>query len=177
MAFRVVVRVAHVDPCAAIYQPVAWLDCYAGYDSINESYLLVDRPVDNDRFYYYQQQVAGGVQFKFPGRVTLDFSAGYAFDRYYFEGTGFRVSGVDRVDVGNGPFLGHSCGHGFNIHARERNSPLRVSTLISSPWARYSGTCTTRPVWSVAGLVREVAEAAFSPDRTATTLSTTATGS
>ena len=43
-------------------------------------------------------------------------------------------------------------------HARERNWPVRVSTLIFSPWLRYSGTCTTRPVSSVAGLVRAVAE-------------------
>ncbi len=42
--------------------------------------------------------------------------------------------------------------------ARDRNSPVRVSTLILSPGLMYSGTCTTRPVSSVAGLVRAVAE-------------------
>ena len=90
----------------AIYQPAPWLDCYVSYESNNESYLLVDRPVDNDRFYYCEQAVSGGVQFKFPRHVTLDFSAGYAFDRYYFEGTGFRVTNsTDQVDIGNGPYL------------------------------------------------------------------------
>ena len=33
--------------------------------------------------------------------------------------------------------------------------------MIRSPWARYSGTCTTRPVLKVAGLLREEADAAF----------------
>jgi len=34
------------------------------------------------------------------------------------------------------------------------NSPVRVFTLMTSPGVRYSGTCTTSPVLSVAGLLR-----------------------
>ena len=42
--------------------------------------------------------------------------------------------------------------------ARDRNSPVLVSTLMRTPCSRYSGTCTTKPVSKVAGLVRPVAE-------------------
>ena len=54
-------------------------------------------------------------------------------------------------------------GAGSVAHARDRYSPVRVSTLMTSPWERYSGTCTTRPVCSVAGLLRAVAEAPLMP--------------
>jgi hypothetical protein len=90
----------------AIYQPAPWLDCYAGFDWLNESYLLVDRPEEKDRFFYYEKRASAGLQFKLPQHVTLDCSAGYAFDRYYFEGTSFSLTGsTDRVDVGAGPFV------------------------------------------------------------------------
>ena len=90
----------------AIYQPLPWLDCYAGYDWLNESYLLVDRPEEKDRFFYYEMRVSAGLKFKLPMHASLDFSAGYAFDRYYYEGTTFSLTGgTDRVDVGAGPFV------------------------------------------------------------------------
>ena len=38
-------------------------------------------------------------------------------------------------------------------YARPTNLPPRVSTLMRSPWLRYSGTWTTAPVSMVAGLV------------------------
>ena len=44
------------------------------------------------------------------------------------------------------------------FYARATNGPVRVSMRIRSPSLRYSGTWTMRPVSSVAGLVREVAE-------------------
>lgn len=83
------------------------------------------------------------------------------------------------------------CGHSFGRYSagnlrgplqdngqptRARNSPVRVSTFTLSPGLRYSGTWITRPVSSLAGLFREVAD----PPRTAgvhsTIRSSTATG-
>jgi hypothetical protein len=49
---------------------------------------------------------SAGLKFKLPMHASLDFSAGYAFDRYYYEGTTFSLTGgTDRVDVGAGPFV------------------------------------------------------------------------
>ena len=35
----------------------------------------------------------------------IDFSSGYIFDQFYFEGESFNDQGNNRVDVGNGAFL------------------------------------------------------------------------
>ena len=60
--------------------------------------------------------------------------------------------------------------------ARDRNSPVRVSTLMRTPCSRYSGTCTTKPVSKVAGLVRPVAELPRVAGSQCVTASSTANG-
>ena len=91
----------------AVYKPVRCVECYAGFDWSNESYLLADRANDQDRFYYYDKRVAAGVKWDICRHASADLSGGYAFDRYYFQGhdRGFVITGPDRVDVGNGPFV------------------------------------------------------------------------
>src|SRR5262245_34204539 len=61
--------------------------------------------------------------------------------------------GPRRVRRGNLPAGLAGCHGRYRAAAtRPRYSPLRVSTLITSPSLRKSGTCTTAPVSSVAGL-------------------------
>jgi len=78
---------------------------YTAFDWSNEGYFLADRPSDNDRFFYYDKRLSAGVLFHLNHNATLDFSGGYAFDRFYFEGARFSDNGFNRVDVGNGAFL------------------------------------------------------------------------
>jgi hypothetical protein len=78
---------------------------YTAFDWSNEGYFLADRPSDNDRFFYYDKRLSAGVLFHLNHSATLDFSGGYAFDRFYFEGARFSDNGFNRVDVGNGAFL------------------------------------------------------------------------
>jgi hypothetical protein len=86
---------------------------YAGYDWLNESYLLADRADSSDRFYYYEQRLAVGWQRKLADHVGIDLSSGYAFDRRYFTNdTGFSLTGTDLVKVGNTPFVA------LRIHVR-----------------------------------------------------------
>ena len=61
--------------------------------------------------------------------------------------------------------------------ARPRYSPVRVSTRTVTPWSRCSGTWTTAPVDSVAGLVRPVAELPRTPGAVSTIGSSTVSGS
>jgi len=61
-------------------------------------------------------------------------------------------------------------------YARDKYAPVRVSTLINSPSLRYSGTWTTKPVSSFAGLLRPVAELPRTPGLHSTIRSTTAVG-
>jgi hypothetical protein len=77
---------------------------FGGYDWEDEGYFLADRPDTNDRFYYYDMRLSGGLQIFFGHGATLDFSGGYVFDRFYFEGRSFSNNGFNRVDVGNGPY-------------------------------------------------------------------------
>ena len=77
---------------------------YARFDWANESYFLADRPDNGDRFFSYEKRLAAGLQFELPYRLRFDVSAGYAFDRFYFQGKNYSDRGLDRVDVGAGWF-------------------------------------------------------------------------
>jgi hypothetical protein len=45
------------------------------------------------------------VRFKVCPNAWVDFSSGYEFDRYYFEGQRYTDSNHNRVSVGDGPFV------------------------------------------------------------------------
>jgi hypothetical protein len=77
---------------------------YARFDWANESYFLADRQDNGFRFFSYEKRLAGGLQFELPYRLRFDVSAGYAFDRFYFEGKDYGDRWRDRVDVGGGWF-------------------------------------------------------------------------
>jgi hypothetical protein len=81
------------------------LRIYGGYDFENESYLPADRLNENDRLFSYDQRLTTGVQFVVCKNATLDFSGGYTFDRFYFEGHSFSDRHRNRIDVGDGAFL------------------------------------------------------------------------
>jgi hypothetical protein len=93
----------------ATYRLSAPLRVYLGYDWQNEAYLLADRPDVNDRFFYYDQRLTGGIQFNANKHLGLDLSSGYVFNRFYFEGRQLSDSHFNRIDVGDGPFLSLQC--------------------------------------------------------------------
>jgi hypothetical protein len=96
----------------ATYRLMPWLHIYGGYDWNNEAYLLSDRTDLNDRLFYYDQRVTAGVQWILCKNASLDLSAGYTFDRYYFIGQSFSDRNNNRIDVGDGPFVA------FQLRAR-----------------------------------------------------------
>jgi hypothetical protein len=55
-------------------------------------------------------------------------------------------------------------------------SPVRVSTLIRSPGPTNRGTCTTRPVSSVAGLRAPETRSPYTPGSVSAMESSTAAG-
>jgi hypothetical protein len=79
---------------------------YASYDMGNESYFLADRQDVHDRFTYHDQRVTSGLKLDFGRHFLVDLYGGYAFDRYYFEGHSYSDTHQNRVDIGDGPFLG-----------------------------------------------------------------------
>ncbi len=86
------------------YRPVPKFGLYAGFDWNNESYFLADRPDVNDRFFYYEKRLTAGAQYRFCKWASVDFSTGYVFDRFYFEGQHYTDKDFNRLDVGSGPF-------------------------------------------------------------------------
>ncbi|MBV9123705.1 MAG: hypothetical protein JO112_10145 [Planctomycetes bacterium] len=79
---------------------------YTAFDWSNESYYLAERPSQDDRFFYYDKRLTSGVQWILARQASLDFFGGYVFDRFYFEGRSYSDRNFNRMDVGNGPFVG-----------------------------------------------------------------------
>lgn len=77
---------------------------YAAFNWANESHFLADRTDDTDRFYAFERRLSAGVTFDLIYRLRLDVSAGYMFDRFYFQGKQYSDRNRDRVDVGSGLF-------------------------------------------------------------------------
>jgi hypothetical protein len=84
------------------------LSLYAGIDFENQNWYRVGRADVNDRFFYYDDRLTGGLQLFLSRRAVFDLSAGYAFDRFYFEGTNSTSQNFNRIDVGDGAFVAAS---------------------------------------------------------------------
>ena len=100
-------RTVHVK---AQYRFTHWLSAFAAYDWSNESYMLLDSPDVNDRFFMYDQRASLGLQTSFLQHFTASVSGGYIFDRFMFEGTSSTATSADRVYLGNGPFAALNLG-------------------------------------------------------------------
>jgi hypothetical protein len=89
----------------ATYRLFSDVRIYGGFDWTGENYYLADRQDRNDRFFYYEKRLSAGVRCDLTRRASLDFSTGYLFDRFYFQGHNYSDSNHDRIDVEDGPFL------------------------------------------------------------------------
>jgi hypothetical protein len=89
------------------------LSAFAAYDWSNESYILLDRPDPNDRYFIYDQRLSMGIQSSLLEHWTASNSAGFIFDRYIFEGTTSVSNGSNRVGLGNEPFAALNLGSRF----------------------------------------------------------------
>ena len=87
------------------YSPLRFLRLYGNFEWRNESYYRADRQDDKDRLFYYEKQISAGIEAFLNQHVSLDLSAGYAFDRFYFEGRTYADRDHNRVSIGNGPFV------------------------------------------------------------------------
>jgi hypothetical protein len=78
---------------------------FAAYDWVDEAYSLEDRVSYNERLFLYDQRVSGGLEYKIAPAAKVDFIGGYSFSRFSFEGTSWDTAGVNRIDLGNVPFV------------------------------------------------------------------------
>jgi hypothetical protein len=87
------------------YRILESLKVYAGYAWDNERFLRHNRSDHDDRLFYFEQRVSAGVRWDILDSVWLDFSGGFAFDRFFFEGEDYGDRGNNRLNVGDSPFL------------------------------------------------------------------------
>lgn len=87
------------------YRVIESVKLYVGYDWDNERFLRADRRDDDDRLFYYEQRVLGGVRWDITEKVWLDCGAGFAFDRFFFEGEDYGDRGDHRLGITDGPLL------------------------------------------------------------------------
>jgi hypothetical protein len=93
----------------ATYRLAPQLFLHAAFDWQNESYFLAERTDTQQRLFYYDKQLSGGVRYNLNQHAAFDLTAGYVFDRFYFEGRQLSDSQFNRIDVGNGPFASFLC--------------------------------------------------------------------
>jgi hypothetical protein len=86
---------------------------YGGFDWRNEGYFLANRHDRWDRLFYYEKRLYAGVRWDFLKQAFLDLSSGYAFDRFYFEGSDYEDRDHNRVNVENGPYVSIQAGFRF----------------------------------------------------------------
>jgi hypothetical protein len=75
---------------------------YAGYRTVNETFLLADRNVDDERLYLFDQRATLGIERKLAYGWSLDMSAAYVFDRKLFQAESFSDSRRDRLAIDAG---------------------------------------------------------------------------
>ena len=78
---------------------------YTAFQWRNEIYFRAGRSDSNARLFYYEKRVAAGVEYNIGGNLTLDLSGGYAFDRFYFEGENYSDRNLNRLEIGDSPFV------------------------------------------------------------------------
>jgi len=87
------------------YRILAPLKLYAGFHWDNQRFYLTGREDDDDRLFYYEKRVVGGIRWDIVENVWLDCSAGWAFDRFFFEAESYRDRDENRIDISDGPML------------------------------------------------------------------------
>lgn len=84
------------------YQLTDSLQLFARWQWTNESWFLSDREDDRERLFYYEMSVMGGLRYQLYDRIFAEFGAGYAFNRYFFNGRNFDDRDNDRIGLAPG---------------------------------------------------------------------------
>ena len=87
------------------YSPLPPLTFYAGFEWVNQRYLRAGRADREDRLFFYEKRVAGGVEVLPCPNGSISLSGGYAFDRSFFEAESYEDRTENRFELGDGPFL------------------------------------------------------------------------
>lgn len=100
--FYLIPRTARAE---ASYRVSPATQLLAAFHMDHEGHFRAGREHEDHRLFYYEKRLEAGLRHDATADLSLEAAAGYAFDRYYFEGRDFGDRGGDRIDVQSGPFL------------------------------------------------------------------------
>lgn len=86
----------------AAYQITDALQIYSRYQWANDSWFLESRTEDRDRLFYYEMTLTAGLRYQLADRLFAELGAGYAFDRFFFQGRRFDDRDNERIDLASG---------------------------------------------------------------------------
>lgn len=113
---RVTLRASYVPVrnvfAEASYDVTEQVQLFTGFSWDNERYLLAGRANDDDRLFYYEKKLQGGVRLALHEAIDVELAGGYSFDRFYFIGEEYDDRDFDRVDIDDSPFAA------FRVKAR-----------------------------------------------------------
>ncbi len=90
------------------YDLVDNVQLYARYDWDNEKFFRYDRMDDDHHLFYYDMRIAGGVRWDIVENLAVDFSGGYAFERFWYEEDDYDDRRLNRLNLADGAFLAAS---------------------------------------------------------------------
>lgn len=77
----------------------------SGFNWNNYTYFRNGRANKDDRLFYYQKRVYGGIEVSPDMRAKVRLKMGYAFNRNMFESDSFLDRGRNRINVDSGPYV------------------------------------------------------------------------
>ena len=84
---------------------ISWpLTVFAGFDWRNQRYFRADRDNNDERIFYYEKRIGGGLRLGVTKQVALTFEGGWAFDRFYFEGEDYGDRDQNTIEVDDSPY-------------------------------------------------------------------------
>jgi hypothetical protein len=84
---------------------ISWpLTVFAGFDWRNQRYFRADRDNNDERIFYYEKRIAGGLRVGVTKQVALTLEGGWTFDRFYFEGEDYGDRDQNMIGVVDSPY-------------------------------------------------------------------------
>jgi len=81
------------------------LTAFAGFDWTNRRFFRHDRRTRDDRLWYLEKRIYGGLKWDITNDAYFEIIGGYAFDRFFFEGGRYEDRSFNRINIADGPFL------------------------------------------------------------------------
>ncbi|MFC1782802.1 hypothetical protein ACFL02_04360 [Planctomycetota bacterium] len=96
-------RTIHTEVNFQLTDPVS---LYSGFHWQNQRFFRAGRDDKDERLFYYEKKLSGGIRLNLNNNITLDIFSGYAFDRFFFEGEDYDDRSKNRIAFRDGFFAG-----------------------------------------------------------------------